>query len=739
MRVETTSPERRALALVLLLFIGLGLAYSIVNPLYEATDELRHYRFIRTLVVNRALPVQGQEPCRSQSHHPPLIYAVSALTTAWVPGTGPVCLTPPENPFWAYRYWDVGVDNKVQYLHGADEAFPWRGDALAAHIARAINVLVGAGTVWVTWLIGKALWPRRPWLALGGTAFVAFNPMFLYMSGAINNDVIAAFSGGLVLLACVRLLRDPEGLSRRWGIWLGASFSLALMSKFNLAAAGLLIAMTVTLVAWRRKQPRLWLEVALLSLATTGLLAGWWFIRNLVLYGEPTGFQELTELWGVRDPRESFGLALSELPYAWSTLWGRFGFGQIPLPEGVYIALRWLALGGLAGLVVGFVRRRRQAWPRGMELLVVDVVLFFLVLFNYMLVSPAGPMGRFFFPALPAFSILLFAGWHQLLGGGARAGRAAAVFATGGMSLFSLAALFGIIAPAYARPPDYDPGTTLPNATDIRFDYFAALRGFDVTPDSFRPGEALDVTLYWEVTAKPPGDYLLFVHVIDEANDTLVAQRDTHPGLGRFPSSQWEPGDRFVDRIRLYLPETAYAPAQVAVQIGLYAPEGYRLRLSDPAGDSLGDALPLAQVPLKPRPGALPNPQDANFNDELRLVGYEMAPRLAAAGEEVTVTLYWEPLAEARTDRQVQVWLLDETGAVVATANQAPPEALLREGAEGAISGRHVLSLAGLSAGVYRVELAVFAADSGRRLPLVAPDGHWIDERLLLPRVRVFP
>mgnify|MGYP003381692083 CR=1 FL=1 len=34
------------------------------------------------------------------------------------------------------------------------------------------------------------------------------------------------------------------------------------------------------------------------------------------LYGEPTGIEQLTQLWGVRDPRDSFWLAISELPYA---------------------------------------------------------------------------------------------------------------------------------------------------------------------------------------------------------------------------------------------------------------------------------------------------------------------------------------------------------------------------------------------------------------------------------------
>ena len=414
-----TGVAKRPLAVLIAAFLMLAIAYSIVNPLYEATDELRHARFVRYLLVNGELPVQGQEACRSQSHHPPLFYMLAAAATFWVPGTGDVCAAPPSNPFWAYRYWEVGVDNKNQYLHGSDESFPWAGDVLSTHLIRFLNVLIGAGAIWLTWASGRLLWPGRPALALGGAALLAFNPMFLYMSAAINNDVIAAFSGVLILFACLKLLRDPNGLSRRWGVLLGLAFGIALLSKLNLAASGLLLAITITWVAWRRRQWRLWLEVAVLSIAATLLLSGWWFLRNQQLYGDPTGFRVLTELWGVRNPVDSLGLAVQELPYAWSTLWGRFGFGQIPLPDTYYRATQLLVAAGLVGALIRWflVRRQGDEVDPSLSLLFLNVLLFFAVLFNYMLISPAGPMGRFFFPGLPALVLLTAAGLETLVRG----------------------------------------------------------------------------------------------------------------------------------------------------------------------------------------------------------------------------------------------------------------------------------------------------------------------------------
>ena len=145
---------RLAITIILLLFILLGLAYSAANPLHEATDELRHYRFVQHIVQRGSLPVQGADGCSAQGHHPPLYYLLAAAATAYIDTGRDVCYQPAQNPFWAYRYWEVGTDNKNQYLHTAEEAFPWHGEALAVHLARAVNVLIGAAVVWATWAVG---------------------------------------------------------------------------------------------------------------------------------------------------------------------------------------------------------------------------------------------------------------------------------------------------------------------------------------------------------------------------------------------------------------------------------------------------------------------------------------------------------------------------------------------------------------------------------------------------------
>ena len=747
---------------ILIAFLTLGLAYSAMNPLHEATDELRHYRFVQHLIQRRALPVQGETSglaCTIQGHHPPLFYATAALATFWIDTGRNVCHEPPTNPFWAYRYWEVGHDNKNQYLHAPDEAFPWRGEALAAHLARLVNLLFGALTVALTWATARLIWPNRPALAAGSAAFVAFNPMFLYLAAAINNDVAAAAAGAAITYACVRLLLDPRGLRWQWGVALGVLYAAALLSKFNLAAIIVVIEAAVTWVAWRRGQWRQWLVVNALLVGVTALLAGWWFARNQRLYGEPTGIEQLTQLWGVRDPRDSFWLAVSELPYAWTSLWGRFGYGQIPLPGAIYAGLFVVLLLSLGGYVFAFLKTKGKRADRmvvrsTLLLLALNVAIFFAVLFNYLLVSPAGPMGRFFFPALPALGILMFYGltlWKndelrvtsdessptsELVTHHSSLVTPLAWAVNLGMIALALVALFGYLAPAYARPAEWAEGEALPNPVDIQFDTLVKLRGYAFDPATAEPGAPIALSLYWEVTGQPPGDYLLFVHLVDADTGALVAQRDTHPGLGNFPSSQWRPGDRFVERLSLYVPETAYVPADAELRVGLYAPGGFRLGITDATtGAGLGDSFPLGPVALEPADpaAALPNAGVYRFEDRFRLVGYSYDRRALAANEPLTVTLYWTAGPAPADGYEVQLRLLDEAGNVV--HNEQRPMPALSPGEIDAET--HIIpGDPNRPPGSYTVQVALEGADD-RRLQLVAEDGRWLADELRLSSVRL--
>ncbi len=734
--------QRLVLTLLLGCYLLLAVAYSLANPLYEATDEVRHVRFVRHIAVFHTLPEQSLEGPRAQSHHPPLYYLGAALASWWVPVEQDVYYEPTINPFWAYRYWEVGRDNKNQYVHSNDERFPFRGIALSVYLMRWYSVLLGAAMVWLTYWLGREVWPGRSGLALAGAALVAFNPQFLYLSGAAGNDVAAGLAGTAVLLASVRL--QKRGISPGRAAALGALFGLALMVKSNLAALLAIIELALLAAAVRdRRDWRGFLRANVIVFAVAAAIAGWWFVRNQLLYGEPTGFERVTELWGVRDPRTSWRLAISELPYLWTSLWGRFGYGQVPMPDWAYRLLAWLAAAGAAGCVMRAARRQRPSATREDRplaraaplLLVASVGLFFVVVFAYMLVSPAGPMGRFFFPGLSAFALLMAAGlihwlprrWEGVL----------AAVVTAGIAILAAWALVGVLRPAFARPAQLSARQldAIPNRLDLQLGDLARLRGYEVAPTTVRPGGTVDVTVYWEALRPAGENYVVFVHLLDD-DEIVVAQRDTYPGLGNYPTSAWVAGAAFADTYRITVPESAYTPNQARVQVGLYLQGGGRLTVADGR-----DAVQLAVVQIEPRlpQGQYPNQLWANLDNQAALVGYSLDRRVARPGETLSVMLYWQPLREMEVNYTVAVQVLTLPDRAVGKggswpAGGAAPTVHWRPG-EVVEDLQTVTIDADAPSGIYDLTVALVGPDG--LVPVVAEDGHWLDQRIYLGRVRV--
>jgi hypothetical protein len=268
----------------------------------------------------------------------------------------------------------------------------------------------------------------------------------------------------------------------------------------------------------------------------------------------------------------------------------------------------------------------------------------------------------------------------------------------------------------------------------------ATLRGYELSTQRLQPGDPLQVELYWEVDDAPPGNFLYFLHLSDSSG-ALVAQRDTHPGTGNFPTGQWQAGDRFVDSLSVYVPETAYTPETITVTIGLYAPT-YRLAVTGPNGESLGDSLVLGTVALQPAqelaPAGqdLPNPMQQNFQNELWLRGYAYEERLLRPGDDLQATFYWQRAARVERPYVAQLQLLDGSGAVRAQAEQAlAPEqwslqALQREMVR--------LSLPeDLPPGSYGVRLVLRDPQRDEPHHLLAPEGQITAEHLDLARVVV--
>jgi len=130
-------------------------------------------------------------------------------------------------------------------------------------------------------------------------------------------------------------------------------------------------------------------------------------------------------------------------------------------------------------------------------------------------------------------------------------------------------------------------GGALPSSAEsvgANFAGKATLLGYEANPAA--TGAELPVTLYWRAEAPMGADYTVFVHLLDAAGN-VVAQGDSPPRGGRYPTHWWEPGEVIADEHVIPLPADL-PPGEYRVRAGLYRPDtGERLPLVGAAGDAV--------------------------------------------------------------------------------------------------------------------------------------------------------
>lgn len=721
--------------LIVTTFVLLATIYSIVTPIFESPDELWHYPFVWRLARTGELPVQDPfqpQLWKQEGSQPPLYYALAALLTAPIPADDLPDLIY-DNP-----HADIGLaspdGNANIVVHTAREAWPWQGAVLALHLTRLLSVLLGSGTVLATYALGRLLWPERPTLALLAMAFVAFNPMFIFISGSVNNDNLIIFLATLTLWQLALLVvrqREPAQLPVRQLIGLGVLTGLASLAKVS--GLGLLGLVGLTLL-WRGGQQRSW-RLAILGNGLVGLIAlaiaGWWYGRNVALYGDWTGTQTMVALMGGRPVTPTLAQLLSEIPGLLRSFWGLFGYFSVPMPSPIYWLLNLLLAAGLAGLPVAIWSKKLpprlyQTWP----ILGGWPVLIVIGLAHWTLRTPAS-QGRLLFPALGALAILWAAGWMRLVPPPWRPLPA--------LAWLSLAVWvpWGVIVPAYARPA---PIVSLPSSAqplEAMFGDTVRLLAYEQTSSIAQPGDSLSLTLYWLGEQPTPTDYTVFIHLLDK-HDLVVAQRNVFHGRGLYPTSQWAGGQPFADTYTLRIPRTALAPAQTRFEVGLYDHRtGARLPVS-----TGGDNLRFGRVELQARPGRFPNPQSLKFEEGIWLVGYDLDRQLATAADNVLLTLYWQSDKTPARNYKVFVHLVGSDQTRVAQHDSDPKNGAAPTSSwqpNQPIIDEHSLALRpDAPAGAYQLVVGLYDGDTGQRLRLLQNDGQSVQaDSVTLSSIRV--
>ena len=399
--------ERLALLLLVAVFLAQGVLFVTLTPPWQAPDEPANLGAVAYTSHLRAL---------GPSHRgvPDAIFASTVRyrldeLRAWpdYPNTSPA---PAADSFQVgQRSYSVSVYNLVAvpvYLLGT------RGGVLGALYAlRVLGVLFGALAVVFTFLLAREL-RMRPALALLAAAVVAAVPQFGSITASVTKDSMAAAVGSLSLWLIARAARRGVTLPRAGA----AAGAVALGAATKPTLLVLLVPLAVTLAMASAAEGRFRVPTILrvggllAALAAAALIAGPWLPLNYL----------------DRARHSHVGAALRTLrqPGFVSTVltssWGDFGWENAPLNSLSFAAAFGVTACAAAGLCRLLVRQgrtwiRRDAATAAIVAGLLATVAAFIVVQLVAQANGFSSQGRFWFPAISAFGVLVALGLGHLV------------------------------------------------------------------------------------------------------------------------------------------------------------------------------------------------------------------------------------------------------------------------------------------------------------------------------------
>lgn len=453
--------DRLVPVVVVLLAFGFYAWWAFAIPYDSAPDEAMRYQIVRYMVDYGALPV-GSDPLlrdeiwgTSYAFQPFLAYMVGAVFAKFALVSG----------------WDL-----FQQLVAA----------------RFASVLFGVGTVIVSIVLSRRLFtgPWR-WVFVG---FVALLPQFAFLNSYVNSDSLGLFASSLLVLAWVQGLKDGWTIPNT--ILLSVGLSVCALSYYNaygFVLGSVLVFFLERFLAWRGREQDFWrrtLTRVALILAICAALAGWFFVRNAMLYdGDFLGLrtsdyygQMYGKAWAKPGASSAIGHGWNLAGMLIGEKWigrtvqssiGFFGYMKIPLPLVSYVWHLALWLAGAVGLVLSYARKvlpRRRTWLRpvgesavmpGLEggrrlsmqaTLALGVVIPWVLSFYFSYTQDYQPQGRYVLPMLIPFAFFITRGLAWVIERAIPSGRGrslAAAVMIAGWAAIAFHALVWLVIPYY--------------------------------------------------------------------------------------------------------------------------------------------------------------------------------------------------------------------------------------------------------------------------------------------------
>jgi hypothetical protein len=335
--------------------------WALITPVFQGPDEVDHFAYTQSLVERAAKPTDDP-----QSTQPPWSSAeklavkdTSFLTDHQVGDSRAPWLL---RQVRAYEmevqrlhpsrrdgggYTTSATHGPSYYLALAPAYLLTRHASVFSQLTlmRICSALLGALVPLFTFLLARELAPQRPWLAVLAALLVAYEPMYGFISGIVNNDVGVNATAAALELLLIRLLR--RGVTVPWAALTGA----VLVFLPNVKGTGLSLYPVAGLVfvvgLWRYHRRGDLLGWAALALAAV-------LVAELATHVLSPAFAASAGAGGsattIASNANAVSAALTNIPDFLSYLW------QVFLPRLPFMTRHFPSSGGYPGYVI-FIKR----------------------------------------------------------------------------------------------------------------------------------------------------------------------------------------------------------------------------------------------------------------------------------------------------------------------------------------------------------------------------------------------
>lgn len=632
--------ERLVLGFIIIGYLILAWSYA-QGPLFEPPDEDLHYDYIRVLAHEHKLPDPYSKEW-SQYPQPPAYYLLSAPILALLPDDDF------KDRYWVMRdnpYAGELVDvphhqNRNMYLHDRSEQFPYKNNDSARNtqVLRWFSMLLGLGTLYFSYQIFQILWPQNTSRRLLAMGIMAFWPLFLRMAGALNNDNLVYLVATIAIyLLLLQIQNDP---TLKLNIILGVVLGIALMTK---SYTGFL---AIPVGAWVITDKRTWRYVPII-LVLTVTIGGWWYLHNIIVYGNATFYDhpQVQDFSIKGDNSFVLDYAIDTFPLIFHHFWAHYH--MIVVHEPLYIATYTIGIIGIVGLLYRGIRfameARHEKWSAERWLMFKQglvmtafVGAWFLMIFYVCGTIKVGYQGRYALGAIAGIAGLLALGLETWI-----PQRWQRPFALTGIA--ALASLATIVFAGYYRAAF----TVLPPPDEIeyevayRYEDAVELIGVKQNTVGGQPGDLVEIDAYWR--ALHPANSENWVVAVTAFGSTEL-RKHSYPGGGNLLATDWQAGEEWTERYFMEIPAGVETQKVYPLTIGLFdLVTNYIPPVTDASGS---EAFPVVgRFVVHGRP--IENPEYRyNFSDKIGL----QVESLVREGDSIETCVDWVSLKTIRQD-----------------------------------------------------------------------------------------